>query len=360
MKNYIVVLVHLLLFVKTFRTATATAIPTNMIPNHTKATAATTASFLPTAATTSETNTTVPAVVLVAPPRNAGYIWSSLFAGVGSGALASIVCAPLDLLRTRMQVWGDVATHKEGAIYFLKTIRRTEGLRGYFRGLGATLATVPMFWGLYFPLYDDMKRTLSRGDPNRNPAVVHCMSAVSAGAIADIICNPMFVVRTRLQTEALHGNRVKTIRHTIRALYQEGGILIFWRGLTASMLGLSHVGVQFPVYEWLKRESRLLHDGTETPLDLLLASGLSKMTASLLTYPHEVVRSRMMDARVAAEASFANTCTRIWTHEGLAGFYSGLHISLIRVVPNCCVTFLTYELLLRFAKDNLLTDRKSK
>ena len=31
---------------------------------------------------------------------------SSIIAGVGSGSLASIVCAPLDLLRTRMQVVG--------------------------------------------------------------------------------------------------------------------------------------------------------------------------------------------------------------------------------------------------------------
>ena len=31
---------------------------------------------------------------------------SSLIAGVGSGSLASVVCAPLDLVRTRMQVAG--------------------------------------------------------------------------------------------------------------------------------------------------------------------------------------------------------------------------------------------------------------
>ena len=269
-----------------------------------------------------------------------------------------------------MQVWGDVGSsssggdakqHRVGALYFLKRIRHTEGFQGYFRGLGATLATVPMFWGLYFPLYDEMKRNLSHSNSNslisRYPSLVHCVSAVSAGAVADILCNPMFVVRTRLQTDAFHGNHIKTIRQTVHALYIEGGILIFWRGLAASMLGLSHVGVQFPVYERLKQEARNAHNGTETPMDLLIASALSKMTASLLTYPHEVIRSRMMDARIATDASFGNTCARIWSHEGLAGFYSGLHISLIRVIPNCCVTFLSYELLLRFAKEHLLSSK---
>lgn len=338
MSNCVQVLVYLLLLLLISSSTTTTV--TAMNKNRTKTT-----SFLPIAAQ-------------VPLPRNVAHVWSSLFAGVGSGALASIVCAPLDLLRTRMQVWGDLANHnkKEGAWYFLRNIAQTEGVKGYFRGLGATLATVPLFWGLYFPLYDDMKRNLSQDD--RNPAVVHCLSAISAGAVADVICNPMFVVRTRLQTEALHNTNLlgtvpKTIRQTVKALYQEGGILIFWRGLTASMLGLSHVGVQFPVYEWLKQEARHRNNGApESPLDLLAASGLSKMTASLLTYPHEVIRSRMMDARSAADATFWHTTNRIWAKEGMRGFYSGLHISLIRVVPNCCVTFLTYELLLRVAKEH--------
>ena len=40
--------------------------------------------------------------------HNPLFIWSSLVAGAGSGALASIVCAPLDLIRTRLQVWGEL------------------------------------------------------------------------------------------------------------------------------------------------------------------------------------------------------------------------------------------------------------
>jgi len=314
-------------------------------------------------------------------PRNMAYLYSSLFAGIGSGAIASMVCAPLDLLRTRMQVWGDLnvsssGSGKGGAVSFFQQIAKEEGWRGYFRGLNATLATVPLFWGIYFPLYDDLKRTISMSQEHQlPPAAVHCISAVTAGAIADIICNPLFLIRTRLQTEGLHNAiaaqnsqsngspiRVKTMRETALILYREGGFPIFWRGLSASMLGLTHVGVQFPVYEWLKDQARdrrrkmTRRVGVkieETALDVLISSGLSKMIASILTYPHEVIRSRMMDTRSSESASFSNTTKRIWRKEGFSGFYAGLPISLVRVVPNCCVTFLTYELLLRFAKKKL-------
>jgi solute carrier family 25 folate transporter 32 len=277
--------------------------------------------------------------------------WSSFVAGVGSGLLASIVCAPLDVLRTRLQVWGEMSGTAASGMTVVREIVRDEGWRGGFRGLGATLLTVPCFWGIYFPLYDDLKHKFE--SKHRSPSLVHCWSAVLAGAAADIICNPMFVVRTRLQTEALHGAVTPSgIVQTIKILYGEGGPLVFWRGMTASLFGLSHVAIQFPCYEFLKERARnAAPDQKETAVDLLLASGLSKMCASLLTYPHEVVRSRMMDARTTRK--LMDTVQQIYAKEGLHGFYTGLHVSLIRVLPNCCITFLSYELLLRWSRRHM-------
>ncbi|GMH59600.1 hypothetical protein TrRE_jg4013 [Triparma retinervis] len=93
-----------------------------------------------------------------------------------------------------------------------------------------------------------------------------------------------------------------TMRETILDLYTRGGVLVFWRGLTASLLGLSHVAVQFPIYEWMKEYVPKLRYGDDKvcesgPVDWMVASAASKLTACTLTYPHEVIRSRMMDVR---------------------------------------------------------------
>jgi solute carrier family 25 (mitochondrial folate transporter), member 32 len=217
--------------------------------------------------------------------------------------------------------------------------------------------------------------------------MIHMASAVGAGAVADIICNPMFVVRTRLQTEAIHSqhmqqqhasprrdggivaprNHHSTIQQTIQLLYTEGGIRIFWRGMSANLLGLSHVAVQFPVYEVVKERLQQRQAATTatdrtadlsaSPILIVVASIVSKLTASLLTYPHEVIRSRLMDARPssssvgattpAASVTLIGTCRRIYRQHGLSGFYVGLPISLIRVLPNTVVTFCVYEFTLR-------------
>lgn len=295
---------------------------------------------------------------------------SSLIAGVGSGSLASIVCAPLDLLRTRMQVSGGLQNGSTNPkiIKSMREIYASDGFRGCFRGLGATLATVPAFWGLYFPMYESLKRQFMElsstyGDGGHNHhALVHLSSAMCAGAVADIVCNPMFVVRTRMQTEALHYFQVPAaerkphgVMRTVLGLYNEGGVPIFWRGLTASLLGLFHVGIQFPVYERLKAEARKRSPGEEeSAVDLLIASGLSKMAAATITYPHEVIRSRMMDARGAsAGKNIFDTMRFIVKKEGYAGLYTGLKVSLLRVVPNCCVTFVSYELIARWVRNEM-------
>mmetsp|Transcript_11490 Transcript_11490/g.29078 ORF Transcript_11490/g.29078 Transcript_11490/m.29078 type:complete len:391 (-) Transcript_11490:2326-3498(-) len=329
---------------------------------------------------------------------------STLFAGVGSGALSSFICAPLDLIRTRMQVWGDIQQQQQqkqssskvsstnasigSPSKAFRAILKKEGPKGMFRGLGATLVTVPLFWGVYFPLYDETKDYLTHRQTffdasAYHPGVIHCMSAISTGTVADFICNPFFVVRTRLQTQALHELTEGTFQNNnknkprlsmiqmARSLKKEHGMPFFWRGMTANLIGLSHCAVQFPAYEFLKgylRERRLkqitntnsnfvdishttTNNSDNTVTELLIASGMSKMTASLISYPHEVLRSRMVDSRSSESPSLIGTARKILRQEGVIGFYNGLGVTLVRVIPNCCVTFLSYELILKNSKE---------
>lgn len=109
-----------------------------------------------------------------------------------------------------------------------------------------------------------------------------------------------------------------------------------------SLLGVLHVGVQFPLYEYLKRSSLQTHenDATHQPThghghpnitSVLYASMISKFIASVVTYPHEVIRTRLQSEPTPPVKyfSFRQTVGRIATEEGIRGFYKVLYRMII-------------------------------
>jgi solute carrier family 25 folate transporter 32 len=141
-----------------------------------------------------------------------------------------------------------------------------------------------------------------------------------------------------------------------REIYNAEGIPGFYRGLVPALFGVSHGALQFMAYEQLKlwrsrskhRELSLGkgHSGSQDlgNLDFFAISSLSKVFASSVTYPYQVIRSRLQtyEAHVLYRGA-RDVFSQIWTREGIAGFYKGLGPNLFRVLPSTWVTFLVYE-----------------
>jgi len=274
--------------------------------------------------------------------------------------VCTLVCSPLDVLKTRFQVQGAVlrstadttAEAYKGILRTVRTIFAEEGFAGFYRGLGPALFTVPIFWGLYFPTYEALKSLLRRDGQQLTTAEI-VSAAIGAGAIVDVATNPLWVVRTRMQTQHLHSrvgdlNRVKysSSWRALRHIVATDGVQGLFRGISASFLGLIHVAVQFPIYEHLKQLSREANHGKERKMDLVGASAASKICGSVISYPHEVIRARLQDSSKPMEVTgLLRTVYDIVKYEGWQALYTGFRINLIRVIPSCVTVFVTYELL---------------
>lgn len=154
-----------------------------------------------------------------------------------------------------------------------------------------------------------------------------------------------------------------------RQILRAEGVRGFYRGLIPSLFGVSHGALQFMAYEQLKlyrmRGSRFHSEpdpdldsgsgsGSESQagrtsrplnnLDVFALSSVSKVFAGSITYPYQVLRSRLQtyDAHLAYRG-VGDAVLQIWKKEGLAGFYKGLGPNLFRVLPSTWVTFLVYE-----------------
>ncbi|KAG5634816.1 hypothetical protein H0H81_000619 [Sphagnurus paluster] len=305
--------------------------------------------------------------------------WSanSMIAGAGGGLVASIATCPLDVVKTKLQAQRAIQGQRGylGIADTVKTILSNQGIRGLYRGLGPTILGYLPTWAIYFAVYDGIKSVFGglsdrehriypaaqvKGyQPTRreHPWSLHILSAMTAGAASTICTNPLWVIKTRFMTQTPEDVRYKHTLDAALTIYRTEGIRAFYRGLLPSLLGIAHVAVQFPLYEQLKI---LAQRDSPTPLSsqaILLCSALSKMTASIATYPHEVIRTRLQTYRVPLEVSsdgmrrlpphlgVLQTARAIVRREGWTGLYRGLSINLARTVPNSAVTMLTCVLL---------------
>ncbi|KEI41409.1 uncharacterized protein L969DRAFT_92639 [Mixia osmundae IAM 14324] len=346
-----------------------------------------------------------------------------LLAGGLGGMCGGIVTAPFDVVKTRLQSefyasrTRALATASEGGpaarsglrglLYhfvdtgtLLRDIQRNEGPAALFRGLGPTLVGAVPARSINFFVYGNGKQIWSKALGKReDQAIVHLTSAAFAGIVTATATNPIWVVKTRLQLQkrqtpksSLPSASASATRSVstqaggimffsraqstlqlqegsarpftsslqcVRYIWQREGLKGFYRGLSASYLGVTEGTIQWTLYEHFKkmasrRKTVRGHEQGEDWLDKVLSAGSAKLIATIITYPHEVVRTRLRQGvepgRSAKYTGLVQAFRVVWREEGVAAMYGGLSPHLLRVVPNAVVMYSVYEACLAFSR----------
>lgn len=288
-------------------------------------------------------------------------------AGAGAGAVSATFVCPLDVIKTKMQVHASQKAEERGIKFTLRRTFAEEGVRGLYRGLSPTLMALLPNWAVYFTVYNAMRQNLATDrhlwtTPRTRgweDILVNVLSAATAGSATVVVTNPLWVVKTRLQTQYMgelaekHNWVRKPYNGTLEALSRirvEEGFKGLYSGLAPALAGVLHVVVQFPLYEDLKTRlaARRNVSTNELHLDELIgASAFSKVVASSATYPHEVVRSRMHVSGAGPFKGIAKCCKDVLKDNGVMGFYRGCGTNLLRTTPAAAVTITSYELIMR-------------
>ena len=61
----------------------------------------------------------------------------------------------------------------------------------------------------------------------------------------------------------------------------------------------------------------------------------------------QVLRARMQDARGPVRQTLPALVRSIIKHEGFRSLWTGFKVNMVRVVPSCVATFVSYEMMAR-------------
>ncbi|MCJ1242875.1 mitochondrial aspartate-glutamate transporter agc1 [Trapelia coarctata] len=213
--------------------------------------------------------------------KNTGKIWwpYELLAGGSAGACQVVFTNPLEIVKIRLQVQGEVAKTtdipRRSAMWIVKNL----GLVGLYKGASACLLRDVPFSAIYFPTYNHLKRDFFGEGPNKKLGVVQLLTAGAiAGMPAAYLTTPCDVIKTRLQVEARKGEtKYTSLRHCARTVYQEEGFRAFFKGGPARILRSSpQFGFTLAAYEVLQKALPMPGTAAEGPSIGSEAGGLGK------------------------------------------------------------------------------------
>ncbi|XP_060614932.2 solute carrier family 25 member 33 [Anolis sagrei] len=162
----------------------------------------------------------------------------------GSAAfITNSLMNPIWMVKTRMQLERRVRGSKQmNTLQCARYVYRTEGVRGFYRGLTASYAGISETI-ICFAIYERLKKyvtdaplgpSLPTGPERTSTNFFGLMmaAAVSKGC-ASCIAYPHEVIRTRLREE---GTKYKAFVQTARLVFREEGYQAFYRGLFAQLM----------------------------------------------------------------------------------------------------------------------------
>ncbi|CAI8605309.1 unnamed protein product [Vicia faba] len=343
-------------------------------------------------------------------------------AGAGGGIIAQIITYPLQAVNTRQQTErtllkknkqgllpqsssNGIATASSSGVFLqIFQVIGNEGWGGLYSGLKPSLLGTAASQGIYYFFYQIFKnkavaiaaarKVKGHGDGTVGMSGWLIVAAI-AGSLNVLFTNPIWVLVTRMQTHMQAERKImdekkEALRkaasesnlsgstledkladlnsskprpfgtvHAANEVYNEAGIVGFWKGVIPALIMVCNPSIQFMIYESSlkhlreKRSAKKQGDTTITALEVFLVGAIAKLGATVATYPLQVVKSRLQAKQEIGgnnSLRYSGTFDAIFKmirYEGFRGFYKGMSTKIVQSVFAASVLFMIKEELVK-------------
>jgi solute carrier family 25 (mitochondrial carrier protein), member 16 len=285
----------------------------------------------------------------------------------------------------------------------MRDIQRYEGSRGLYRGHSATLLRIFPYAAIKFLAYEQI-RAVFIPSKNKETPFRRLISGSLAGITSVFFTYPLEVIRVRMAFETKRDSRssfsqtcrqiyheqassrpvaantgngqpvtvaaARTVSASINTVTPSSGIANFYRGFAATILGMiPYAGISFLTHDTIGDMLRLpqfapyttIHDSNNinksgkrkasrrlqlTASAELFSGAMAGLISQTSAYPLEVVRRRMQVGGAMGDGhrlNLAETARKIFLEKGFRGFWVGITIGYLKIIPMSATSFFVYE-----------------
>lgn len=234
-----------------------------------------------------------------------------LLSGAFAGLAVDLSLFPLDTIKTRLQAKGGFFANG--------------GFRGIYNGMGSIAAGSAPGAALFFLTYEACKKNL----PVHNDTMLAIISGSIAESLACLVRTPTEVVKQRAQTTLSTSSW-----RILQSILTTDGVAGLYRGFGGTLAReIPFVAIQFPLWEALKRAAVRERGASlphpleaaavpASPAEAAICGALAGGIAAALTTPLDVVKTRLMLAKV--KVGWFTMFNTILREEGVGAFAKGM------------------------------------
>ncbi|XP_968348.2 solute carrier family 25 member 35 [Tribolium castaneum] len=283
-----------------------------------------------------------------------------------AAAGASIFSNPFDMLKTRMQLQGELrargqhTVHYKNVLHAAYVVAKTEGIRGLQRGLGTAMIMHTVRNSVRLGSYQWLSDRGFICDSEGKTIFLRSLIASAMTGAAGAFCgSPLFLIKTQLQSQAAntiavgHQHGHAGLLHAVKTIYLKHGVQGLWRGADAVMLrAVAGSSAQLSSFNKTKdflREFEVFKHSTF--LTAFAASIVGGVFQTVVIAPFDIVTTRLYNQATDAQGrgllykGITDCFIKIYKCEGIPGLYKGIGANYMRLAPHGALCLIFWDVL---------------
>nr|XP_046265656.1 solute carrier family 25 member 24, like isoform X1 [Scatophagus argus] len=271
------------------------------------------------------------------PEEESGFAaWRTFVLAAGlADAVSRTVTAPIDRLKTQLQVHGSKA--------FAQGFREMNagGLRSMWQGNAVNMLKGTPQSTLQCLIYAQMK--VYTQDRTQEPLTVQQRFGLGcvSGAVAHAAFYPLEVLKVRLNLQ--QAGTYKGVMTCAQSIYRHESMASFYRGFKPSILCMiPYAGVECAVHQsimnWAKSDPAYNSDSK-----LFFFSFVAFASGQMTSYPLAVIRTQQQAQAFSSDSRPASGVLQgligIYKRRGIRGYYNGMGASFVRAIPCALINY---------------------